>query len=144
MKIIFCAIFFLASCAAHAEVTIACPTDYPSDLLIAKGVPAGWTGIAHVAGSRLILQSAGVIAGPPAGKIQGIQMGTETRTKKGFTLTFVDLDKFTEPLEKWMYCAYGMGGDVQLLRRLPDTTRECVSEYTKTPYGNYDIRTICR
>jgi hypothetical protein len=144
MKTITCTILILASCAANAEVTIACPDAYPSDMLIPKGVPAGWNGIAHVPGPRLILQSAGIIAGPPTAKVQGIQMGAEIKTKKGFNLKFLDLDKFTEPLEKWMYCGYGVGSEVQLLQRLPDATRECLAEYTKTPYNNYSIKTTCR
>lgn len=92
----------------------------------------------------MALQSAGVIVGPPKSEPQGIQRGYEKKTKTGLKVEFIALDKFTEPLEKWVYCAYGVGGEVQLLQRIPDETKTCVADFTKTPYNSYRISTACK
>jgi hypothetical protein len=136
-------------CALYAQATfadtkIACPDAYPANLLATKGVPGKWKGIAHLPGPDLALQSAGVIAGPPQKQFQGIQRGIEKKTKKGLEIEFPALDAFTDPLEKWMYCAYGGGGEVQLLHKLPDDTKACKAELTKTPHGSYSISMACK
>lgn len=100
--------------------------------------------MAHVPGPNLTLQTAGVIVGPPKREPQGIQRGVERKTKKGLKVEFIALNEFTEPLEKWMYCAYGLGGEVQLLRRLPDDTKTCIADFTRTPYKGYRISTTCK
>jgi hypothetical protein len=139
--LILCALY---SQGSSAGTRITCPDVYPSGLLATKGVPDKWTGIAHVPGPGLLLHSAGVIAGPPQRKPQGIQRGVEKKTKKGLEIEFSALDAFTEPLEKWVYCAYGGDGEVQLLQRIPDDTKTCVAALTKTPYGSYSIDTMCK
>ena len=136
-------------CVLYAQVTFAdtrivCPDAYPASLITTKGVPGQWKGIVHIPGPDLALQSAGVIAGSAHQQPQGIQRGIEKKTKKGFEIEFAALDAFTEPLEKWMYCAYGAGGEVQLLQKLPDDTKACKAEFTKTPYGNYSINVTCK
>jgi hypothetical protein len=143
MKRILLLLCVLYSQGTFADTKIACPDAYPASLLATKGVPGKWKGIAHVPGPDLVLQSAGVIAGSPQQQPQGIQRGIEKKTKKGLEIEFLALDAFTEPLEKWMYCAYGTGGEVQLLQKLPDTTKACKAEFTKTPYGNYSINMTC-
>lgn len=143
MKRILPLLCALYSQGAFADTKIACPDAYPANLLATKGVPEKWRGIAHVPGPDLALQSAGVIAGPPRQQPQGIQRGTERKTRKGLEIEFLALDAFTEPLEKWVYCAYGAGAEVQLLQKLPDNTKACKAEFTKTPYGNYSITTTC-
>jgi hypothetical protein len=143
MKPILPLLCALYSQGTFADTRIACPDTYPANLLATKGVPGKWDGIAHVPGPDLTLQSAGVIAGSPQKQPQGIQRGIEKKTKKGLEVEFLALDAFTEPLEKWAYCAYGSGGDVQLLRKLPNDTKACKAEFTKTSFGNYTINLAC-
>lgn len=144
MKRILLILSALFSKVASADTRIICPDVYPSSLLATNGVPGKWTGIAHVPGPDLALQSAGVIAGSPQKKPQGVQRGFERKTKKGLEIEFIALDAFTEPLEKWVYCAYGGDGEVQLLQKIPDDTKTCVATFTKTPYGSYSINTTCK
>ena len=144
MKRILLILSALCSQGAFADTRITCPDTYPASLLATKGVPGKWTGIAHVPGPDLPLQSAGVIAGSPQRKPQGIQRGVEKRTRKGIDIEFMALDAFTEPLEKWVYCAYGGGGEVQLLQKIPDDTKTCIAALTKTPHGSYNIETTCK
>lgn len=129
-----------------AATTTRCPPDYSTAKLSAKGVPAppGWKGIAHIPGPRMVLQSAGVIAGSPLGYGQGVQVGEETKTKTGYRVKFSYLDKFTEPQEIWIYCAYGIGSDVQLLQRLPDGTSSCIAEYIGNDANGYNIKIECQ
>lgn len=84
--------------------------------------------MAHVPGPRLVLRSTGVIVGPPLGEAQGIQIGQQKKTRQGLEIRFGYLNSFTPPQEKWVYCGYGVGGDVQLLRRVPDDTALCVAD----------------
>ena len=144
MKRILPLLCALYSQSAFAETRIACPDAYPANLLATKGVPGQWKGIAHIPGPDLILQSAGVIAGPAHQYPQGIQRGIEKKTKKGLEIEFPALDAFTEPLEKWMYCAYGAGSEVQLLQKLPADTKACKADFTRTPYGNHSINVTCK
>lgn len=144
MKRILSLLCALYSQAVFADTKITCPDIYPANLLATKGVPGKWKGIAHVPGPDLALQSAGVLAGPPRQQPQGIQRGVEKKTKKGLEIEFPALDAFTEPLEKWMYCAYGGGGEVQLLQKLPDDTKACKAGVTRTPYGSYSIEMACK
>ena len=143
MKRILFILCALCSRSVVADTRITCPDTYPATLLATKGVPENWKGVALVPGPDLALQSAGVIAGLPYKQPQGIQRGIEKKTKKGLAIEFPALDAFTEPLEKWVYCAYGVGGEVQLLQKMPDNTKACKAEFTKTPYGNYSINMTC-
>lgn len=135
--------FLLPLSAAAETTTINCPDAYPTALLSAKGVPTGWSGIANVTGGRLVLTAAGVIAGPPKGEAQGILQGKESKTKTGLRVEFSNLNKFTEPQELWVYCAYGLGANVQLLMRVPDQTTMCMAEYSRNSFKSYDIRITC-
>jgi hypothetical protein len=129
--------------AAAETTTISCPDAYPTALLSTQGVPAGWNGIAHVTGMRMVLTAAGMIAGPPKGEAQGLLHGKEAKTNEGFRVEFSNLNKFTEPQELWAYCAYGLGANVQLLRRVPDKTARCVADYSRNQFKGYDIRIVC-
>jgi hypothetical protein len=53
------------------------------------------------------------------------------------------LASFTQPQEKWVYCAYGLGGDVQLLQRVPDDVESCVVDAKRNQYNGYDIHVTC-
>lgn len=141
-KLISIALLLLPSLAL-ADTTVICPDDYPTSLLTTKGVPAGWKGIAHVAGLRLVLTSAGVVVGPPDREIQALLRGQEKKTKSGYTSKYSDLTRFTEPQEKWVFCAYGIGGDVQLLQRVPDNTDTCMVESTRNFQNGYNIHVTC-
>lgn len=143
MKKLISIVLLSLPCLALADTTVICPEDYPTALLTTKGVPAGWKGIAHVAGIRMILTSAGVVVGPPGREVQGLLHGQETKTKSGFRVKFSYLTKFTEPQEKWVYCAYGIGGDLQLLQRVPDETDMCIVDSNRNFYNGYDIRVTC-
>jgi hypothetical protein len=137
-------VLLLSNAAMAESTTINCPDAYPTTLIGTMGVPAGWNGIAHVTGMKLALTAAGVIAGPPKSEVQGALQGKETKTKAGLRVEFAPLNKFTERQELWVYCAYGLGANVQLLHRVPDTTAMCVADYSRTPANGYDIRITCR
>jgi hypothetical protein len=128
---------------ANAETQVKCPEWYPTNLLSVNGVPDGWKGVSNIAVPKLGLKSAGVVAGSPTQYPQGIQMGEEAKTKKGFKQTFEALDKFTEPQEIWAYCAYGSDSSFQLLKQMPKDTKRCIANYVKTQYGDYSISMIC-
>jgi hypothetical protein len=128
---------------ALADTALVCPDNYPASLLTTKGVPAGWKGIAHVSGLRLVLQSAGVLVGPPDREIQALLRGEEKKTKTGYTAKYSGLTRFSEPQGIWVFCAYGMGGDVQLLQRVPDNTDTCTVEGTRNFQHGHDIRVVC-
>lgn len=144
MKKILFILSALCSQCVLADTRITCPDTYPAALLAAKGAPQNWQGIALVPGPDLGLQSAGVIVGSPHEWPQGIQRGVEKKTKRGLDIEFLALDAFTESLEKWVYCAYGAGGEVQLLQKVAIDTKACKAELTKTPYGTYKIAMTCR
>jgi hypothetical protein len=144
MKIFVFVVSVLLPLSVVAETTVInCPDAYPTALLSTRGVPAGWNGIAHVAGMRIVLTAAGVIAGPPKGEAQGLLRGKEEKTKAGRRVEFSNLNKFTEPHEIWVYCAYGLGANVQLLQRVADKTAMCVADYSRNPFNSYDIRITC-
>jgi hypothetical protein len=134
----------LSPSLALGNTVLVCPEDYPTSLLTTKGVPAGWKGVAHVTGLRLVLTSAGVLVGPPDREIQALLRGEEKKTKTGYTVHYSDLTRFNEPKGVWVFCAYGMGGDVQLLQRLPDNTDACMVEATRNFQHGHDILVTCR
>jgi hypothetical protein len=144
MKKLIITALLLSPSLALGDTLVVCPEDYPTSLLTTKGVPAGWNGVAHVTGLRLVLTSAGVLVGPPDREIQSLLRGEEKKTKTGYTVRYFDLTRFNESKGVWVFCAYGMGGDVQLLQRLPDNTDACMVEATRNFQHGHDIRVTCR
>jgi hypothetical protein len=128
---------------ANAEIRFKCPEWYPTSFLTVNGVPEEWKGINNIAVPKLGLTSAGIVAGPPTQYPQGIQIGESARTEKGFKQTFEDLDKFTESPELWVYCGYGSDNTFQLLKKLPKGIKRCITHYTKTKHGDYNISVVC-
>lgn len=126
MKALFLAA--LLPFSSLAATTVKCPIDYPTALMSAK-VPSGWDGVANVTGLRLVVRFAGVIVGDPTQAVQASLIPTEeVKTKTGVRFTFAYLDKFTQPQPKWVYCAYGQGNNVQLIKRVPDNVSTCISD----------------
>ena len=144
MRFIVGSVLSALSFAASAGTSLVCPDAYPTSLLAATGVPSGWDGIAHVAGLRLVLASAGMVAGRPDRQIQALLRGDEKKTRNGYTATYSGLTRSPEPQGKWIFCAYGAGGDVQLLHRVPDDTETCVVDARRNVQHGYDIRITCR
>jgi hypothetical protein len=133
-----------AAAAAGQQQRIQCPEAFPAKSLTATP-PSGWKGgVTHVPGSRLVLTGAGIIVGPPKAEVQGLIHPTRRKVTGGFNDTYHDLTGFTQPQEKWGYCAYGLGGDVQWLQRLPDDTDQCVAQYRSDGYNGYAIQVVCQ
>jgi hypothetical protein len=128
---------------AFSSDTVVCPSEYSTENLITK-TPNGWEGLAYAPGPRMVLRYAGVLVGDPKVSAQGIQIPQPSlKVKGGFKLKFPYLDKFTEPLEKWVYCAYGIGGDVQLLKKVSDNTKTCEAVFKGNENTVSGITVIC-
>lgn len=53
---------------------------------------------------------------------------------KGGSQTFFGFDREQDPPEKWFICYYGAGGNVQLARRVADTTTACTLTHEKKKF----------
>jgi hypothetical protein len=91
----------------------------------------------------MVLSSAGVVAGPPDREIQALLRGEEKKTRDGYIAKFSNLARLAEPKQKWVFCAYGIGGDVQLLQRVPDDTDICIVVANRNFQNGHDIRITC-
>jgi hypothetical protein len=56
---------------------------------------------------------------------RAVLRGSERKARDGYKVQFSRLSDYGEPLSMWAYCGYGR--DARLLRRMPDTTKECVA-----------------
>jgi hypothetical protein len=104
-------ITLLAAQVVHAGEPIRCPKVWTE--------AQGWIKRGAAPGGHVT--SAGVMLGPADGN--GDLRGLER--KKDREVLFPGLNDYVDPLQKWAYCSYGP--DVRLLRRLPDSTGECVA-----------------
>ena len=109
MKMI--ALLLLITPIVHAG-DISCP---------ARWAPAGW--IAEGAAAGQPVRDIGVIIGDM--EPRAVLRGREHKTRGGYKVRFSGLSDYGEPISKWAHCGYGP--DARLLRRMPDTTRECVA-----------------
>lgn len=123
MKPFFFASFLFISTAQAAELQ--CPDRYPAQA-IELAAPQGWTGRVD-GGARLI--GAGALVGQSEEK--GELRGQDRETKDGYEIRYAGLNDFQEPLQKWVFCSYGRGGEVRLFRRMPDDTDECLVKYRR-------------
>jgi hypothetical protein len=114
MKMI--ALLLLVTPAVHAG-DISCP---------ARWAPAGW--IAEGAAPGQPVRDVGVIIGEM--EPRAVLRGRERKTRGGYEVQFSGLSDYGEPVSKWAYCGYGPGA--RLLRRMSETTRECVAIVRKT------------
>jgi hypothetical protein len=92
----------------------------------ARWSPAGW--IAEGAAAGQLVRDIGVIVGEM--EPRAVLRGSERKTRGGYELRFSGLSNYGEPVSKWAYCGYGV--DARLLRRMPDTTKECVATLGKS------------
>ena len=87
--------------------------------------PKGW--ITQDSAPDTRVRSAGVMVGPIENR--GELRGQERTLKDGYDVRFAGLSDYAEPQAKWAYCSYGTAEtEAKLLRRLPDTTAECVAK----------------
>jgi hypothetical protein len=114
---------------AKAEQHIVCPPQIDARQ-ITVSAPAGWRGL-YRPKSRALLSDARVWIGP-LDDVPGELIGETIKGKNGATinrfpaldLTPHNSDGVRMPQDKWMVCAYGDGGIVQVLK-LPESTRQC-------------------
>lgn len=114
MKMI--ALLLLITPVVHAG-DISCP---------ARWAPKGW--IAEGAAAGQPVRDMGVIVGEM--EPRAVLRGSERKTGSGYEVRFSGLSDYEKPVSKWAYCSYGP--DARLLRRMPETTRECVAILRKT------------
>jgi hypothetical protein len=86
-----------------------------------RWTPNGWIVQGSAPGARV--RDAGVMVGPIQNR--GDLRGSERKAKGGYDVRFAGLGDYVEPLDRWVYCSYGL--DARLLRKLPDSTSECVA-----------------
>jgi len=114
----------LAPIAFAAEVNFQCPARYPDQL--AK-LPPGqkWDGAVATVSSGLLLSGGGMITGsptddPPA-ELRGSDEGAyATRYPVG------PQPGEARPVQSWLFCSYGQGGEVRLFRRVSEHVSSCV------------------
>jgi hypothetical protein len=115
MKINFFCGSLLCSLAWMAQAA-QCPERYPAEN--AQPAPAGGAGRGSLA-----LSGASMAKGPL--ELGGDLRGQDSKTKDGHETRY-GFDLVQVPPEKWIYCEYGAGGGVRLVRRLADDTVQCV------------------
>lgn len=120
--LIFAPLLFILTVQASE---LQCPDRYPAQD-IELPAPHRWTGRVD-GGARLI--GAGALVGMPEEK--GELRGQDRKTKDGYEIRYAGLNEFQEPLQKWVFCSYGQGGEVRLFRRMPDDTDECLVKYKR-------------
>ena len=134
-------IAILGSSAAHgAEQRITCPDRYPAvDFVRLAEVPKGWDGEGQVSGS-LPLIGAGLVAGPITGGSKGEMIGSgKIKTKEGYETRFPFDGQMKE---KWIACAYGIGGSVELFHRVAvDAKTQCVIKTKRQKFPHNPIVT---
>jgi hypothetical protein len=120
--ILFASLLFI-SAAQGAELQ--CPDRYPAkDLELTA--PQGWTG--HVGGGARLI-GAGALVGKP--EDNGELRGQDRKTRDGYEIRYAGLNDYLEPLQKWVFCSYGHGGEIRLFRRMPDDTGKCTVKYRR-------------
>lgn len=133
-RLLACAL--LAAAPAFAE-QFPCPERYPAKEVHIAEVPHGWHGYGTVRAGRR-LSGAGMILG--AVELRGELRGSDRKTRDGHEVRF-DMDPASAE-GKWVYCGYG---EVELLRRVPDGTTECVVKHRRRKWPeSLDIEVTCR
>jgi len=119
-------VLWLAAIAAGAQVSAApqpqCPVELPASA-VNVNAPPGW--VQYVPGP-LALHSARMASGPP--DELAVLMGEPVQGRKRATSYVWTVPGF--PQGMWLQCLYGDGGEVVILRRLMESIRACVIEYT--------------
>jgi hypothetical protein len=131
---------FLATGAAAAEITIACPKELAPDALKIAKTPPGWQPFIS---SPLYLHSAAPIAGPPErlGQIVG---ETTRNTTTETTIEYRSLDA-PYPEGVWFQCDYGEGNEFSIAKKLPTGIASCVVRYRKgAKAGQNDLDIKCK
>jgi hypothetical protein len=123
MKPLLVAPLLFISAAQATELQ--CPERYPAKD-IELPAPEGWTGRVD-SGARLI--GAGALVGKPDKR--GELRGQDRKTRDGYEIRYAGLSDYLEPLQKWVFCSYGHGGEVRLFRQMPDDTDECLVKYQR-------------
>jgi len=108
-------VLVVAQMAGAAEID--CPSRW-------EQVP-GWAQIGRAASTRVT--SAGMMVGPL--NLNGELRGVDRIAKDRAEVRFANLNDYVEPVEKWMYCSYGL--DARMARRLPDNIAECIATIRK-------------
>jgi hypothetical protein len=108
------------------EQRAVCPKRYPSAETRLPITPNGWVGYGNLS-SGLRLSGGGMIIGRPEDR--GELRGHDRKTKDGYEIVFASLQNFEDLLQKWVYCGYGFGGEVQLLNRVDISTNQCTLKF---------------
>jgi hypothetical protein len=125
----FAAMFVFAHvAAATAPVQIRCPDEYPREKITVP-VPAGWEGRTFV--NRLPLAESGLLLGSPDAELPFVAEWKEVKTREGYDAVYTKFPKEPQLKEKWLFCGYGMGGDIWLMYQLPDNIKRCVVHHIK-------------
>jgi hypothetical protein len=128
MKILLLAVVLLALPTRAAEQQIECPARYPVEEIKLPETGKWDTGLVI---GQLPLEGAGMATGPLAQRAE--LRGSEQKIKSGFQTRF-GFNRNEDPPEKWFLCYYGIGGSVQLARRVADTTTACTLTHEKKKF----------
>jgi hypothetical protein len=118
---------FTSSNEDDRALLLVTPIVYAGDI----SCPARWAPAGRIAEGAAVGQpfrDIGVIVGEM--KPRAVLRGSERKTRGGYEVRFSGLSNYGEPVSKWAYCGYGP--DARLLRRMPDTTNECVATLGKS------------
>jgi hypothetical protein len=107
-------IAFTSGLAIAGEISAVCPAKIPATAFRADRPPEGWLGFVP---SQMHLSAAGMMAGPPESMTYLVP---NRQTRDTQTWLFEKGDG-----ERWLWCAYGGTGGVQLSRRLDDRATSC-------------------
>ncbi|MGV7210131.1 STY0301 family protein [Oxalobacteraceae bacterium A2-2] len=122
-----------------AEQMPQCPAQIDGKLIRVLPVQSGWKGIAA---TRLRLERATVVLGPPDVEARAELRGNEKRLGKHADQ--VTYDGLGAQQEKWLVCAYGRGGDIEQAVRLPQSVNRCViNTASNTPGGTNQVTVAC-
>lgn len=140
----FAAALALTQLASGAELNFQCPARYPEQLT-ELSVPHKLDGNAvAIVSSGLLLSDGGMITGspkddPPA-ELRGTDEGSNrTRYPVG------GIAPGAQPVQSWLFCSYGRGGEVRLFRRVSESVSSCLMRRTSAKgHSSVKVLVTCR
>jgi hypothetical protein len=128
------------SCASAAAAAAAdvpqCPGELAAASVQVRPAP-GWSGVVP---TRLLLSGAGVVIGPPDASPRAELRGDARRINRQVTETAYP---GLAAREAWLTCAYGVGGELEQVFRLPLTVERCVVRVSRSRNNNVEVAVSC-
>lgn len=122
-----------------AAETPQCPTELDGKLIRVQPAQTGWQGLAA---KKVVLESAGIVIGPPDVFARAELRGSEKRINRNTSQT--KFSGLQDQDQKWLICSYGQGGNLEQAYRLPDRMNQCVITRTHyAPANRIEIRVAC-